>query len=61
MRPGDVIVAVDGRPLSSMSELVAEVRRRTPGSTVAFDVVRNDAGERVRLTIDVVLGERPRT
>jgi len=61
MRPGDVIVAVDGAPLSSMSELVAEVRRRTPGSTVAFDVVRNDAGERVRLTIDVVLGERPRT
>jgi S1-C subfamily serine protease len=61
MRPGDVIVAVDGTPLGTMSELVAEVRRRTPGSTVVFDVVRNDAGARVRLAIEVVLGERPRS
>jgi S1-C subfamily serine protease len=61
MRPGDVIVAVDGSPLATMSELVAEVRRRTPGSTVVFDVIRNDAGARVRLAIEVVLGERPRS
>jgi len=61
MRPGDVIVAVDGAPLSTMSQLVAEVRRRAPGSTVVFDVVRNEAGERLTISVSVVLGERPRS
>jgi len=56
MRTGDVIVAVDGIPLRSMSDLVAEVRRRAPGMTVVFDVLRGDE----RLRLDVVLGERPR-
>jgi putative serine protease PepD len=36
MRPGDVIVAVDGLQLRSMSDLVAEVRRRAPGMTVTL-------------------------
>ena len=57
MRVGDVIVAVDGLPLRSMSDLVAEVRRRAPGMTVTFDVVR-DGGP---VVIEVVLGERPRS
>lgn len=56
MRTGDVIVAVDGLSLRSMSDLVAEVRRRAPGMTVVFDVLRDDE----RLAIEVVLGERPR-
>ena len=56
MRVRDVIVAVDGVPLRSMSDLVAEVRRRAPGMTVAFDVRRRDE----QLRLDVVLGERPR-
>ncbi len=57
MRTGDVIVAVDDAELRSMADLVAEVRRRTPGDTVTFDVLRDGQ----RLSIDVVLGERPRT
>jgi S1-C subfamily serine protease len=57
MRVGDVIVAVDGVPLRSMSDLVAEVRRRVPGATVVFDVLRDAAPVR----IEVVLGERPRS
>jgi S1-C subfamily serine protease len=57
MRTGDLIVAVDGEPLRSMSDLVAEVRRRVPGETVSFEVLRGGR----RLVIDVVLGERPRT
>jgi S1-C subfamily serine protease len=57
MRVGDVIVAVDGLPLRSMSDLVAEVRRRAPGMTVTFDVVRDGAS----VTVEVVLGERPRS
>lgn len=57
LRSGDVIVAVDGNPLRSMSDLVAEVRRRTPGDTVVFDVLRE--GQAIR--IEAVLGERPRS
>ncbi len=56
MRVRDVIVAVDGVPLRSMSDLVAEVRRRAPGMTVSFDVRRRDE----QLRLEVVLGERPR-
>ncbi|HSK23441.1 MAG TPA: trypsin-like peptidase domain-containing protein [Egicoccus sp.] len=56
MRPGDIIVSVDGEPLATMSELVAEVRRRQPGETLELGVVRD--GE--ELTIEVTLGERPR-
>jgi len=57
MRVGDVIIEVDGLPLRSMSDLVAEVRRRAPGMTVTFEVLRGDD----RLTIEAVLGERPRS
>jgi S1-C subfamily serine protease len=56
LRPGDIITEVDGEPLATMSQLVAEVRRRQPGDTVALDIYRD--GE--SLTVDVVLGERPR-
>jgi S1-C subfamily serine protease len=56
MRPGDIIVAVDGEPLATMSELVAEVRSRTPGEVLTLTVVRD--GE--ELEIEVTLGERPR-
>jgi S1-C subfamily serine protease len=56
LRVRDVIVAVDGVPLRSMSDLVAEVRRRAPGMTVVFDVRRADQ----QLRVEVVLGERPR-
>jgi S1-C subfamily serine protease len=57
MLVGDVVVAVDGVELRNMAQLVAEVRRRMPGQSVRFDVLRS--GERVELT--VVLGERPRS
>jgi putative serine protease PepD len=62
MRAGDVIVAVDELPLRSMSDLVAEVRRRAPGMTVTFDVLRRDGvGQVERVVIEAVLGERPRS
>jgi S1-C subfamily serine protease len=62
MRAGDVIVAVDGLPLRSMSDLVAEVRRRAPGMTVTFDVLRREGiGQVERVVIEAVLGERPRS
>ncbi|MEX0592833.1 MAG: trypsin-like peptidase domain-containing protein [Nitriliruptoraceae bacterium] len=56
LRPGDIIVEVDGEPLMTMSQLVAEVRARAPGDRVVLGIIRD--GE--SMTFDVVLGERPR-
>ena len=56
LRPGDIIVAVDGSPLATMSELVAEVRRRRPGDEVRLTVFRDGTTFEVAVT----LGERPR-
>ena len=51
----DVIVGIDGQVVTSMRQLVAELRRRGPGDRVSLGVVR--AGE--RLTLSLVLAERP--
>jgi S1-C subfamily serine protease len=56
LRPGDVIVSVDGERLATMSQLVAEVRRRMPGEEVRLEIFRE--GE--VFEVDVELGERPR-
>lgn len=56
VRPGDLIVAVDGEQLATMGELVAEVRRHAPGDVLSLEMLRD--GEQI--TVDVELGERPR-
>lgn len=52
LRPGDVILAVDGTAVTGSVELGDEVRAHEPGDVVPIDLVRD--GE--RLTIDVGLG-----
>jgi PDZ domain-containing secreted protein/Zn-dependent protease/CBS domain-containing protein len=42
LRPGDVIVAVDGRPIAQDSEVREEVRSRREGSRFALTVERGD-------------------
>jgi len=56
VRVGDVIIEVDGKELVSMPELVAMVRRRSPGETITLTVLRDDE----TLSLPVELGERPR-
>ncbi|MBN1136575.1 MAG: PDZ domain-containing protein, partial [Anaerolineae bacterium] len=51
---GDVIVAIDGQPVSQMEELRAFVLEAEPGQQVTLTVLRD--GE--ELTIEVTLGER---
>jgi S1-C subfamily serine protease len=51
----DVVVAVDGRQVKSMGELVVALRGRAPGQTVTLEVVR----DRQRHTMAVTLAERP--
>ncbi|MFO7571891.1 MAG: trypsin-like peptidase domain-containing protein [Gaiellaceae bacterium] len=52
---GDVIVAFDGKAVSSAAALQSAVDARRPGDTVSVTVLRK--GERV--TIEVTLGTRP--
>lgn len=40
---GDVIVAVDGKPVTDTTALVAGIRSRAPGSEIGFTVRRNGA------------------
>jgi S1-C subfamily serine protease len=54
---GDVIVAVDGRPVRSADEIVREVSSRLPGETIRLTVVRGQT----RKTVTAKLGARPDT
>jgi S1-C subfamily serine protease len=54
---GDVIVAVDGRPVRSADEVVREVSARIPGETILLTFVRGLA----RKTVTAKLAARPDT
>ncbi len=56
MRPGDVIVAIDGRPVATPDELVVLLRTRAPGDEVTLRYVRNGVEEEVTLTLDSETG-----
>jgi putative serine protease PepD len=51
MRPGDVIVAIDGRPVSTPDELVVLLRTREPGDVVTLRYVRNGVEAKVTITL----------
>ncbi len=55
LEPGDIILAVDGRPVSRVSELQGMMLGYKPGETVKLDVMR--FGE--RHSFDVKLGSLP--
>lgn len=53
IKPGDVILAIDGRPVTASDELIVAIRAKAPGDTVTLRV-RSGSGER---DVDVVLDE----
>ena len=56
MRPGDVIVQVDGKAVSNVSQLLTAVAALKPGQAAAFDVQRADK----RVELSITPGVRPR-
>jgi putative serine protease PepD len=56
MRPGDVIVAIDGHPVSTPDELVVLLRTRQPGDEVTLRYVRDGVEAEVTLTLDSETG-----
>jgi serine protease Do len=55
--PGDVVLAVDGRPVASGADLAAQIGSMAPGTAVKITILR-DGSER---TVSVKLGELPVT
>src|SRR5206468_2395987 len=41
LRAGDVVVAVDGHPITSADELVVAIRKRAPGAALTLTFVRD--------------------
>jgi serine protease DegQ len=57
MRPGDVIMSVDGEPVDSVEAFLGALRARHPGDHLEVEVLRNGQPQ----AFDVILAERPRT
>jgi serine protease Do len=55
LRPYDLIVSLEGRAVASDDELIREVARRSPGTIVRLQIVRDN----VQREILIRLGERP--
>lgn len=54
IEPGDVVIALGGHRVRSMSDLVAALRGHEPGSSISVEVRRGEQS----LTVAVILGER---
>ena len=53
LRPGDVVLAIDGRELSDATDLTTSLARHQPGDQVTFTIWR----DRTKSTLRVTLGE----
>ena len=56
LEPGDIIVAVDGKPVEYVGQLQQQIAFRQPGETVKVEVARKGG---VRKTLEVQLQELP--
>jgi putative serine protease PepD len=56
MRPGDVVLEVDGRAIDSPEELIVVLRIREPGDQVTLVVERDGEVHEVRLTLGSAVG-----
>lgn len=54
IEPGDVILSIEGKPMTSSDELIVFVRAHSPGDVLTLQIVRDGT----EMTIDVTLGEQ---
>ncbi|MBE2244839.1 MAG: trypsin-like peptidase domain-containing protein [Burkholderiaceae bacterium] len=57
VRPGDVVVAIDGKPVASTSQLLVAVAALKPRSEASIGVQRGNQ----KLTLGIVVAQRPKT
>jgi serine protease Do len=51
MKPGDIIVTIDGRPVKDGDDLVSEIASRKPGSTIRLGFLRDGKEQDTTITI----------
>ncbi len=56
MRPGDILVSVEGKPVNDMTEMLNLISQLTPGGKAKITVLRRTQ----KATLDVVVGKRPK-
>ena len=57
--PGDLLLAIDGQPVRSVSEFQQRMATTRPGQTLPLTLLRSDAGQEKTLTFSVTLARRP--
>jgi serine protease DegQ len=57
IRPGDILVAVDGRPVNDTTDMLNLIAQLTPGEKAKMTVLRKNAES----ALDVTVGKRPRS
>jgi S1-C subfamily serine protease len=55
IKPGDIILALDGHPLPDFDRLTAHIAQHKPGDKVKVDLLRGED----KLTLEATLGVRP--
>lgn len=56
LRPGDVLLAIDGTPVRSSQEVLARLASARPGSRIRLEVARGSW----RVAVDALIAEQPR-
>jgi PDZ domain-containing protein len=56
LKPGDVIVSADGRPVADDGDLTRAVRKHKPGETISLGLVRDGKPTTVRLVLSADKG-----
>jgi S1-C subfamily serine protease len=51
VEPGDLIVAMNDRPIHAVEDYERELRKLRPGDTVKLKIVRDEAEQEVTLTV----------
>jgi serine protease Do len=59
LKNGDVIVGLDGKPVSDSGELQVQVGQKQPGTTIHLDIMRSGKSETVPVTLEA-MGSRDR-
>lgn len=57
IEPGDVILAIDGRPVTRTDELVVAIRAKAPGDEVTLQVRSGDEESDVVVVLDEAVSE----
>jgi membrane-associated protease RseP (regulator of RpoE activity) len=55
IQPGDVIVGMQGKPISDASALLAQIRKLPPETPIKMEVLRGDSF----YAVDAVIGAQP--